>query len=140
MYQLKPLLVFDSARYFTAGMYNGARVHEFRGGPVRGIIQAVPGTMLCVSFHASKTLGDTQGGAILLDDYAAYEWLKKARFDGRTERVPPNLDTFTMIGHHCYLSADVAARLLLKLHSLPKNNEPLPNDDYPDLSQMEIFK
>jgi hypothetical protein len=62
------------------------------------------------------------------------------RFDGRTEGIAPKDDHFQELGYHCYLSADVAARLLLKLHSLPKHNEDLPNDDYPDLSAMEIFR
>jgi len=62
------------------------------------------------------------------------------RFDGRTEGVAPISDNFREIGYHCYMSPDVASRLLLKLYSLPKHNDPLPNDDYPDLSEMEIFK
>lgn len=130
-YQLKPLPVWDSARYFSSNMYREDGIpgrHEYIGG------------MLCLSFHASKTLGDTQGGAILLDDPEAYEWLKRARFDGRTEGVAPKDDKFDMVGYHCYMSPDVAARLLLKLSVLPQHNAPLPNDDYPDLSQMEIFK
>ena len=45
-----------------------------------------------------------------------------------------------IIGHHCYMSPDVAARLLHKLGSLPLHNAPLPNSDYPDLSQTECFK
>jgi len=38
------------------------------------------------------------------------------------------------------MSPDVAARLFLKLSVLPKDNEDLPNDDYSDLSTLEIFK
>jgi len=94
----------------------------------------------CVSFHASKILGDTQGGAILHDDPVADKWFRKARFDGRTEGVHPTDDTFDVLGYHCYMSPDVAARLFLKLSVLPKDNEDLPNDDYPALDQMEIFK
>jgi dTDP-4-amino-4,6-dideoxygalactose transaminase len=120
-YQLKPLPVWDCARWFTSGMYRG-------------------GDMQCVSFHASKILGDTQGGAILHDDPEADAWLRRARFDGRAEGVAPKDDRFTQIGWHCYMSADVAARLRLKLHSLPRANAYLPNDDYPDLSAMEIFR
>ena len=98
------------------------------------------GHMLCVSFHASKILADTQGGCILHDDPEADAWLRRARFDGRTEGVAPKDDEFRQIGWHCYMSNDVAARLLLKLSVLPRNNAPLPNDDYPDLSKMEIFR
>ena len=96
--------------------------------------------MACVSFHASKTLGDTQGGAILHDNAVADAWLRKARFDGRTEGIAPKDDVFTFAGWHCYMSPDVAARLLWKLSVLPKHNEPLPNDDYPDLSLHEAFR
>jgi dTDP-4-amino-4,6-dideoxygalactose transaminase len=120
-YQLKPLPVWDAARFFTSGMYT-------------------PGQYQCVSFHASKTLGDTQGGAILHDNDEADAWFRRMRFDGRTEGVAPKDDTFREIGFHCYLSPDVAARLLLKLSVLPRHNSPLPNSDYPDLGQMEIFK
>lgn len=121
LYQLEPLPVWDCARYFSGGMYQ-------------------LGTMQCVSFHTTKILGDTQGGAILLNSEEAYRWLKRMRFDGRTEGIPPNKDTFTEIGYHCYMSPDVAARLLHKLNTLPMTNAPLPNDNYPDLSQFEIFK
>jgi dTDP-4-amino-4,6-dideoxygalactose transaminase len=114
-YQLKPLPVWDSARWFTSGIYT-----RFANKP---------GRMICLSFHAVKTLGDTQGGAILLDDPDAAVWLRRARFDGRTEGVAPK-----------DLSPDVAARLLWQLSALPRDNDPLPNDDYPDLSEMEIFR
>ncbi|TXJ25407.1 MAG: hypothetical protein E6Q24_14850 [Chitinophagaceae bacterium] len=122
-YRLSPLPVWDSARMFTSDMYLD------KGGE-----------MVCVSFHATKILGDTQGGAILLDNRDAYEWLKRMRFDGRTEGVAPIDDDFTEVGYHCYMSPDVAARLLHKLSVLPKYNKPLPNDNYPDLSQFEVFK
>ena len=120
-YQLKPLPVWDSARRFTSGMY-------------------VPGQFQAASFHASKICGDTQGGALLHDNDEADAWLRRARFDGRTEGVAPKDDNFTQIGWHCYMSNDVAARLLLKLYSLPKHNADLPNDEYPDLSLVSIFK
>lgn len=126
-YQLKPLPVWDCARWFTGGMYRiGA--HEKPGWT-----HHVAGAVFCVSFHTSKILADTQGGAILHDDPEADAWYRRARFDGRTEGVPPAQDTFTL-GYHCYMSPDVATRLLWKLSVLPKHNDPLPNDDYPDLS------
>lgn len=120
-YRLEPSDVWDCARRFTHGMY-------------------MMGQMQCVSFHASKILGIEQGGAILHDDDVADAWLRKARFDGRTEGVSPIDDEFDMIGYHCYMNPSTAAQGLLKLHSLPKHNPDLPNDNYPDLSKMEIFK
>ena len=123
MYQLQPLPVYDSARCFTGGMY-----------------KKFAGCMLCVSFHATKILGDTQGGAILLDDPMIDRWLRRMRFDGRTEGVAPKDDDFTEIGYHAYMSPDVAARLLHRLSVLPYDNPPLPGDDYPDLSKYEVFR
>jgi len=124
-YQLSPLPVYDCARRFTSGMYH-------RNGTLWGNRESYP--MLCVSFHTSKILGDTQGGAILHDSPEADTWFRKARFDGRTEGVSPKDDKFDIMGWHCYISPDVSTRLLQKLSVLPKHNEPLPNDDYPDLS------
>lgn len=120
-YRLKPYPIWDCARRFTGGMYE-------------------PGAFQCISFHASKILGDSQGGAILHDDPAADAWLRRARFDGRAEGVAPKDDRFEMVGWHCYMSNDVAARLLLKLRSLPRTNPDLPNDDYPDLSQFPVLR
>lgn len=126
-YRLQPLPVWDSARWFTESMFIG-------GCP--------PGTnqMFCVSFHASKTLGLEQGGAILHANPAADAWFRRARFDGRTEGVAPKDDAFGQVGWHCYMNPSTAAQGILRLHSLPRHNAPMSNDDYPDLSTMEIFK
>lgn len=120
-YLLKPFPVWDSARRFTSGMYR-------------------PGAMQCVSFHATKILADTQGGAILLDDLEAAKWLRRARFDGRTEGVDAKHDQVIYPSWHAYLSPDVAARLLWKLSGLPRHNPDLPRSDYPDLSTMKAFQ
>lgn len=119
-YRLFPLNVWDSARLFTSNMYR-------------------PGDMQCVSFHVSKTLGIEAGGAILTDNEAAAQWFRQARHDGRTPGVSIDEDHPTR-GWHCLMNPSSAAIGLLKLHSLPKHNNPLPNDDYPDLSLMEVFK
>ena len=143
-YQLKPLPVWDSARWFTSGMYIGAP-RRLTGdvllyGHQTDKIQNFLGHMVCVSFHASKTLGLEQGGAILLDDPEADAWLRRARFDGRTEGVAPKDDKFDQIGWHAYMNPSTAAQGILRLHSLPRHNAPLPNDDYHDLSTFEIFR
>lgn len=120
-YNLSPLPIWDCARLFTGGMY---RSSEFQ----------------CVSFHWSKHLAIGQGGAILHDNEEADAWFRKARFDGRTEGVEPRNDDISMIGYHCYMSPRDAADGLSRLSVLPRHNEPLSNDDYPDLSKMDIFK
>lgn len=120
-YQLKPLPVWDSARRFTSGMYR-------------------KGAMQCVSFHWGKILGLSQGGAILHDNDQADAWLRRARFDGRTEGVNPKHDQVQFPSWHAYLSPEVAAHGLMKLALLPKHNADLPRSDYPDLSSLEAFK
>lgn len=121
VYKLRPLAIWDAARRFTSGMYQ-------------------PGQMMCTSHHWSKILGVQQGGMILTDDPLADRWLRRSRFDGRTEGVAPKDDTFDKPGWHCYLSPEVAAEGLVRLSFLPKHNADLTNDAYPDLSQAPIFK
>lgn len=127
-YALSPLRVVDSARWFTAGMYG--KLADWCGGDV----------LACVSFHATKTLGIEQGGAILLDDPEADEWLRRMRFDGRTAGLPVKQDRIREIGWHCYMNPSTAAQGLMRMAGLPKHNAPLPMSDYPDLSEMEVFR
>lgn len=119
-YQLAPLLIWDSARWFRRDMYR-------------------PGQFMCLSFHWTKQLAIGQGGAILHDDPEADAWLRRARFDGRKEGMVPKDDMFSFVGHHCYMSPRDAAEGLSRLAVL-KDSGPLPNDDYPDLSTFEVFK
>jgi dTDP-4-amino-4,6-dideoxygalactose transaminase len=126
-YRLRPLPVYDSARWFSSGMFFGEKFFE-------------RGSMVCVSFHWAKILGVQQGGAILHDDAYADRWLRKARFDGRTEGVAPKNDIFNVLGWHAYMSPEIAADGLVRLSHLPKHNDPLPMDEYPDLSTLEIFR
>jgi dTDP-4-amino-4,6-dideoxygalactose transaminase len=105
-YRLKPTKVWDSARRFTSCMYR-------------------PGAMQCVSFHVTKILADSQGGAVLLDNAEAAAWLRRYFFDGRTYGADPKTDQVLYPSMHAYMSPDVAARLLWKLQ---------------DLSQLEAFR
>ena len=126
-YRLKPLPVWDSARWFTQDLFDA--VTGFGDG------------FVCVSFQWSKTLGIQQGGAILHDSPEADAWLRRARFDGRAEGVPPAQDTFPLRrAWHAYMAPETAAAGLVRLSHLPAINDPLPDDDYPDLSKLEIFK
>jgi dTDP-4-amino-4,6-dideoxygalactose transaminase len=120
-YRMEPYFVWDSARRFTSGMYR-------------------PGAMQCLSFHATKILADSQGGAVLLDNAEAAAWLRRYFFDGRTYGTDPKIDQVMYPSMHAYMSPDVAARLLWKLQGLPRHNPDLPRSDYPDLSTMEAFK
>lgn len=135
-YRLNPLPIWDSARRFRAGMYAWNRYWD----PTKPSAPSRDGEMVCVSFHWSKVLGIQQGGAIFHADPEADRWLRKARFDGRTEGVPAMDDTFDVLGYHAYMSPEIAAEGLMRL-SLLKGDEPdLPWDQYPDLSTLDIFK
>lgn len=120
-YKIDPLPLWDSARRFTSGMFRR-------------------GQMQCVSGHWTKILSTSQLGVILLDDAQAYDWLKRARFDGRRAGVDPKDDDIIYPSVHAYLSPEVAAHGLVKLSTLPKHNADLPRSDYPRLDLMEAFK
>jgi len=126
-YRLRPLSVWDSARFLSAGMFE-----HFAGSQ--------PSPMVCLSFHATKTLGIEQGGAILLESPDVADWLRRMRFDGRTEGVPVKDDDIRDIGWHCYMNPSTAAQGLMRMAGLPKHNAPLPMSDYPDLSLMNCFR
>jgi len=126
-YQLKPYPIWDYAKRFTSHMYQGG--------------------YQCVSFHCAKILGDSQGGAILHDNDYAHAHLRKLRFDGRTAGVPLCEDEDIVLGHHCYMSPDVATRLHARLvsHSFPQHNpDQCPpgflEKEYSDLSELACFK
>ena len=126
MYQLAPYAIYDAARLFTSNMY-------------------IPGTLMCLSFHWTKHLGVGRAGAILCDSKQTAEAIKRYRFDGRTEGIHPRSDKFSDIGWHVPMSPTTAAQGLLMMASIKEHNNPLPwgpgtDSDYPDLSQMEIFK
>lgn len=124
-YQLKPLLIFDSALRFKKGMYNGG--------------------LQCLSFHIKKLLPIGRGGMILLDDERGYEWLKRARFDGRNP-VPLQDDKFMQLGWNAYMEPANAARGIQLFEVLkakfPEGPEDLNVKDqgYPDLSQYPIYQ
>lgn len=137
------LSVWDSARRFTSGMFNTRVSVERDDDDYSCLVQRVRPLhgrrFQCVSHHVTKILGHSQGGTILHNVSEADAWLRRARFDARTEGVAPSDDSFTQIGWHCYMSCDVAAALRWKLASLPRHNADLPNDNYPDLSLAPVF-
>lgn len=130
-YQLMPSPVWDSARWLTRDLYRA----------LDGKTKATAAhALVCLSFHATKTLGIEQGGAILCHDDETAAWLRRARFDGRTEGLAVADDTIRELGWHCYMNPSTAAQGLMRMAGLPKYNSPLPNSDYPDLSTMEAFR
>ena len=114
-------IVVDSARRFRRGMY-------------------AEKTFMCLSAHWGKHLKIGRGGFILTDDYNAAEYLRKMRFDGRTQGIPPTRDDFYTRGHHCYMLPEEAARGLMLMANMPDVNEDIPEDDYTDLSKIPLFQ
>ena len=117
VYQLKPYPVFDGAKRFRRGMYQGG--------------------FHCLSFHAKKILNIGRGGMILTDDEKAVLWFRKARYDGR-EGKPYDQERVSTLGWHCYMTPEQAARGLQLLDVLPENM-PDQKENYPDLRKMPVF-
>ena len=116
-YHVKPLPVVDSAKHLARGMY-------------------AKGTMMCLSFGASKRLNIGRGGAILTDNQDAADWIRPRSMDGRTPGEDYQTPRFAVPGHRMNLTPEEAARGLLLLTYL---DDP-PSDTwkaYPDLSKAE---
>ena len=101
----------------------------------------ISGTFMSLSFQYQKHLSLGRGGIILTDNKEAAIELKKMSYDGRLPNIPwrdQNIDT---IGYHYYMTPETAQ---LGLDKLPKAIETEPRqwtvNDWPDLTQMEIFK
>lgn len=129
MYSLNPTKVVDASLSFTCKMYE-PRYH------------------MCLSFTGPyKHLKLGKGGAILTDDEAAYNWLKKARFSGRSECSyhEDNFDENPVVGWNFYMMPEIAARgLQLMLQFFMPDGKPKHNEDlclaYPDLSKFKIYQ
>ena len=83
-YQFHGTKIWDSARRLESGMYRS-------------------GARQCLSFGYTKPLQLGRAGAILLDDAEAYQWLSRARSDGRDLAISPWPDQseFTLGYHYC---------------------------------------
>lgn len=125
-YHLKGSSVWDSALRFTSKMYRS-------------------GQMQCLSFTGPyKHLKLGKGGAILTDNVDAYNWLKKARFSGRSE-CSYHDDNFEMLGWNFYMLPEIAAKgvrdmqQFYNLDGTPKNMPDITLP-YPDLSKFKIYQ
>jgi dTDP-4-amino-4,6-dideoxygalactose transaminase len=121
-YRLYPTTIWDAALRFKRGMYHGG--------------------FQCLSFHIKKLIPIGRGGMILTHDEEAYEWFKKARFDGRSP-IPLLEDNFTMLGWNCYMQPADAARGLQLLQILGDKDLPdlkVEEQGYPNLSKFSIYE
>lgn len=123
-YALKPTRVVDSARYLARGMYEPDVRH-----------------LVALSFHSGKQLALGRGGAILTDDAKAAEWFRAARMDGRPPGAPIEATIFP--GYHVPMPQEHAAlglSILSKWNDRGQSPDPLPPEEYPDLSQIESLQ
>ena len=121
IYQLKPFPIYDAAKRFTSGMY-------------------IPGTHMCLSFHIKKHLKIGKGGMILTDNPEAYEYFKRARYEGRSE-VKYHEDLIPDEGWNMYMTPEQAARGLMLIQNYPPHMPDIPEDPpYKDLTEFELFK
>ena len=128
-YELVPEKWTGEYRFYGTDIWDSARRLE------RDMYR--PGQMQCLSFGHNKPLQIGHGGAILLDDYEAYDILLQQRYDGRDLRFSPwqAQQTF-MVGYHYRPTIEDARIGLEKLNAvneLPKYHE------YPDLRDITII-
>ena len=101
----------------------------------------IPNTFMCLSFQFRKHLSLGRGGMILTNDKEAAIRLKKMSYDGRLPHVPWREQNISSVGYHYYMTPETAQ---FGLDKLPGAIERKPTkwtiDDWPDLTQMEIFK
>jgi len=122
LYQLEPLNIWDSAGRFTKGMYIGGDNFQ------------------TLSFQIKKRLPIGRGGMILTDDKEAYDWLVKARYDGRDLNKPQTEDDIETFGYHMYMTPEDAARGLILFNQLNTEHEDTHSwKSYKDLSLNKLF-
>ena len=120
IYQLKPYPIYDAAKRFTKDMY-------------------IKDSFMCLSFHIKKILNIGKGGAILTNDKEAYEWFKKARYEGRSEKFYKE-DNIETLGWNMYMTPQEAAQGLCLMQILPEvNKDQEEYNGYKDLTEFPVF-
>ena len=96
---------------------------------------------MSLSFQYQKHLSLGRGGMILTDDKESSERLKKMSYDGRLPNIPWREQNIEVYGYHYYMTPETAQ---LGLKKLPQAKITIPKqwavEDWPDLTQMSIFK
>jgi dTDP-4-amino-4,6-dideoxygalactose transaminase len=121
VYKLSPYTLYDAATRGTKGMFEHFLLDD----------------LAVVSFQIKKRLPIGRGGAIFTNNKLAYEWFKKARYDGRDlEKYSQWDDPCNFIGWHYYMTPEDAARGIFLMDKIPEVNEDSANwKNYSDLSR-----
>jgi dTDP-4-amino-4,6-dideoxygalactose transaminase len=94
-----------------------------------------------VSFQFQKHLSLGRGGILLTDNKKAAIELKKMSYDGRHPDIPWRDQDIDTIGYHYYMTPETAAMGLEKLpNAIQRTPRQWVVEDWPDLTQMKIFK
>ena len=119
-YKFEGTRIWDSARRLEKNMYR-------------------PGHIQCLSFGHDKPLHIGRGGAILLDDKAAYNAIICMRYDGRDLNIKPWIAQKEFrVGYHYKPTPEEASQGIALLEGL-KEHCPAPRHvDYPDLRTITI--
>jgi dTDP-4-amino-4,6-dideoxygalactose transaminase len=119
-YQFRGTRIWDSARRLEPNMYR-------------------PGQMQCLSFGFSKPIDVNRGGAILLDDEAAWRALSQMRSDGRNLRISPwEKQTVMELGFHYRPTIEEARRAHAALALYRQNPQSPRPVNYPDCRNIFI--
>tara|TARA_B110000483_G_scaffold238017_2_gene313850 strand:- start:979 stop:1569 length:591 start_codon:yes stop_codon:yes gene_type:complete len=101
----------------------------------------IKGKFMCISFQFRKHLSLGRGGIILTDNLRAAKELKKMSYDGRDPNVPWRNQNISSVGYHYYMTPETAELGLQKLeHAISTKPQKWTINDWPDLTQMKIFK
>jgi dTDP-4-amino-4,6-dideoxygalactose transaminase len=101
----------------------------------------ISGSFMCLSFQFQKHLSLGRGGMILTDSQESAEQLKRMVHDGREPLIPWREQNIDSIGYHYYMTPETAALGLEKLEKAIYNKPKIWSiEDYPDLTEMQIFK
>jgi len=101
----------------------------------------IPKTFMNISFQFRKHLALGRGGVILTDDKKAALDLKKMSYDGRDPTIPWREQNIKSMGYHYYMTPETAQLGLDKLEDSIKTKPRLwMINDWPDLTQMNVFK
>lgn len=95
-------------------------------------------SLWCLSFHIKKPIPIGRGGMILTNDSVAATWLRRARYDGRSG-VPFDQENIKTRGWHMYMTPEQAARGMSLVDIYP-DGVTIPDETYPDLSRMDVFR